>query len=301
MNKKLIIGIVVVLVLGLGGWKIWTNSSGGDAEEKQTTTDVAEDKVSNKDTEKKDTEKLEENSSDDSVDNIDMNESTGSEKDSNVNTSQDETTNRNDLDNKENTNSNILSSINIKTPYNVSVTGMQISKIDGFSGTFVEDGSDKKVRNILSLEVKNTAKKDLQYGEIKLKINDKKIAVFKLTNLPAGKTVKVIESTGSIPYNFGDNYKYEDATYATVDEFPMNKNKVKVIAKDSSITIENISNKNLGTIYVYYKNLDKSGNYLGGITYRAKFDDVKEGETLSQNTKHFSSSNSKVIMVDTEN
>ena len=34
--------------------------------------------------------------------------------------------------------------------------------------------------------------------------------------------------------------------------------------------------------------VDKSGAYLGGITYRVKFENVKSGDTLTQSTKHFS-------------
>ena len=175
---------------------------------------------------------------------------------------------------------------------------MQINKIKSYSGKFVENGSDKKVSNILALEVKNTSKKDLQYGQIKLQINNKKTATFDLTNLPAGKTVTVIESTGSISYNSGDSYKYEEATYASVDKLPMSENKVKVSTNGSDITVQNISNKDLGTVYVYYKNT-KDNSYLGGITYRAKFENVEKGKNYTASTSHFSDS-SKIVMVDTE-
>ena len=148
------------------------------------------------------------------------------------------------------------------------------------------------------MEVKNTSKKDLQYGQIKLQINNKKTATFDLTNLPAGKTVTVIESTGSISYNSGDSYKYEEATYASVDKLPMSENKVKVSTNGSDITVKNISNKDLGTVYVYYKNT-KDNSYLGGITYRAKFENVQKGKEVTTKTSHFTKS-SKIVMVDTE-
>ncbi|MFQ8988919.1 MAG: hypothetical protein ACLR6T_09585, partial [Intestinibacter sp.] len=117
-------------------------------------------------------------------------------------------------------------------------------------------------------------------------------------NIPSGKSVLALEANG-MKYSSGAGYKYADATYALTN-MPMNSNKVKVSTSDSKVTIKNTSGKDLGTVYVYYKNLDKSGAYLGGITYRVKFDNVKKGGTLSQNTKHFSKSNSKIVMVDTE-
>ena len=100
-------------------------------------------------------------------------------------------------------------------------------------------------------------------------------------------------------YSSSTNYTYAEATYAQTN-MSMNSSKVSVSTADSKVTIKNISGKDLGTVYVYYKNLDKSGAYLGGITYRVKFENVKSGDTLTQSTKHFSKSNSKIIMVDTE-
>ena len=312
MSKKIIIGIIAVLIVGLGGWKIYTDqvSSSEKANETQSSTSEQQSSSKNKNSENNDAENKDSESNDAENNNNDdktkdnksdnSNDTTQVDKDSNSTTSKDNKNESKDKENKKDTkkDSDKSSNNNLKTPYKVSSTGMQISKIKSYSGKFVENGSDKKVSNILALEVKNTSKKDLQYGQIKLQINNKKTATFDLTNLPAGKTVTVIESTGSISYNSGDSYKYEEATYASVDKLPMNENKVKVSTNGSDITVENISNKDLGTVYVYYKNT-KDNSYLGGITYRAKFENVEKGKNYTASTSHFSDS-SKIVMVDTE-
>ena len=331
MSKKIIIGIIAVLIVGLGGWKIYTDqvSSSEKANETQSSTSEQQSSSKNKNSENKDAENKDsenndsennnnddktkddkdnnkedkdnksDNKSEDKSDN--SNDTAQVDKDSNSTTSKDNKNESKDKGNKKDTkkDSDKSSNNSIKTPYKVSSTGMQINKIKSYSGKFVENGSDKKVSNILALEVKNTSKKDLQYGQIKLQINNKKTATFDLTNLPAGKTVTVIESTGSISYNSGDSYKYEEATYASVDKLPMSENKVKVSTNGSDIIVENISNKDLGTVYVYYKNT-KDNSYLGGITYRAKFENVQKGKLYTASTSHFSDS-SKIVMVDTEN
>ena len=311
MSKKIIIGIIAVLIVGLGGWKIYTDqvSSSEKANETQSSTSEQQSSSKNKNSENNDAENKDSESNDAENNNNDdktkdnksdnSNDTTQVDKDSNSTTSKDNKESK-DKENKKDTkkDSDKSSNNNLKTPYKVSSTGMQINKIKSYSGKFVENGSDKKVSNILALEVKNTSKKDLQYGQIKLQINNKKTATFDLTNLPAGKTVTVIESTGSISYNSGDSYKYEEATYASVDKLPMNENKVKVSTNGSDIIVENISNKDLGTVYVYYKNT-KDNSYLGGITYRAKFENVAKGKNYTASTSHFSDS-SKIVMVDTE-
>lgn len=306
MKKKFLIALVVFLVAGLAVWKLTSNNISNEDNISKETSKTVEEKseaTQDKDSQNDDSNKSEETKdsnakSGDSANGEDgasvnvgnisgftSEEGSGSkDKSSNSNSSKDGDSNK--------------SSKGMSLPYTIASTGMSIKSIGKYSGEFVENGSDKKVSNVLSILVTNTSNKDLQYGEIKLKTGGK-TATFKLTNIPAGKSVLALEYNG-MKYSSSANYKYADATYANVDSMPMNSNKVKVSTSNSKVTIKNVSGKDLGTVYVYYKNLDKSGAYLGGITYRVKFDNVKKGDTLSQNTKHFSKSNSKIVMVDTE-
>lgn len=292
MNKKLIIGIVV-LALGLGGWKMWTDSSRVDSKEKQTATDVKQEEESNKDSENKQDKLFTESS------NISNNSSEeGASNKSSSNNTQNKDVNKNDSNKGASSDKNISISDSIKLPYTISDADVKIEKITSYSGKFVEDGSDKNVSNIISLVVKNISKKDIQYCSIEMLIGDNKKVIFNITNLPSGKTATVLESTGKVSYKSGSKYNVTNCTYAVVEQLPMNSNKVKVSTSGSSITIKNTSNKDLGTVYVYYKNM-KNGSYLGGITYRAKFENVDKGKKLTAQTSHFSKS-SKVVMVDTE-
>ena len=330
MNKKgLIVGILVVLVAGVAIWKVTSNNSSNDvasnvsekseASQGQDSNNGEDNKADQKDSDKNDSDKA--NQSDKDSDNNSTNNSSKnggnnsnsdnsaivskisgftSENGSSSNSGKDNSSssnNGNSKSNKKNNNSSSNKSNTMSLPYTIASTGMKVTNIGKYSGKFVENGSDKRVSNVLSIVVTNTSNKDLQYGEIKLKAGGQ-TATFKLTNIPSEKSVLALEANG-MKYSSGVNYKYADATYALTN-MPMNSNKVKVSTSNSKVTIKNTSGKNLGTVYVYYKNLDKSGAYLGGITYRVKFDNVKKGETLSQNTKHFSKSHSKIVMVDTE-
>ena len=79
----------------------------------------------------------------------------------------------------------------------------------------------------------------------------------------------------------------------------MDTKKIKVTTENNSITIDNISGKDLGTVYVYYKN-KKNSSYLGGITYRVKFENVEKDVKLTTKTNHFTEKNSEILMVETE-
>ena len=334
MKDKVLIAVLVVLLGGLVLWRMdvgskiadfarnssstttdssedgknGTSSSGasGDNVTDDTTTDVS--KISGFTSEEGNGTDGKSNSESDNNGNSNSggDNNTGSNSDNNNSTSNgnsNNSSNKNNTDSNNtgnssnNTNNNSNSSNKISLPYTIASTGMTIKNIGQYTGSFVEDGSDKSVSNVLSIVVTNTSGKDLQYGEIKLKAGSK-TATFKLTNIPSGKSVLALETSG-MKYSSGTNYTYAEATYAQTN-MSMNSSKVSVSTADSKVTIKNISGKDLGTVYVYYKNLDKSGAYLGGITYRVKFENVKSGDTLTQSTKHFSKSNSKIIMVDTE-
>ena len=334
MKDKVLIAVLVVLLGGLVLWRMdvgskiadfvrnssstttdssedgknGTSSSdaSGDNVTDDTTTDVS--KISGFTSEEGNGTDGNSNSESDNNGNSNSggDNNTGSNSDNNNSTSNgnsNNSSNKNNTDSNNtgnssnNKNNNSNSSNKISLPYTIASTGMTIKNIGQYTGSFVEDGSDKSVSNVLSIVVTNTSGKDLQYGEIKLKAGSK-TATFKLTNIPSGKSVLALETSG-MKYSSGTNYTYAEATYAQTN-MSMNSSKVSVSTADSKVTIKNISGKDLGTVYVYYKNLDKSGAYLGGITYRVKFENVKSGDTLTQSTKHFSKSNSKIIMVDTE-
>ncbi|WP_455544009.1 hypothetical protein [Intestinibacter sp.] len=306
MRNKILTLLAVILVVGIVIWRMTSNGTSNYASNNSSTTSESSETSEGGNG-------SDNNSNDDNI--TDVSEISGftSEQGSGSNSGGDNSSNDNsnsgnNAGSKSNGNgsnttnnnggsNNSNNSSKISLPYTIATTGMQIKSIGQYSGDFVEDGSDKSVSNVLSIVVTNTSSKDLQYGEIKLNAGGK-TATFKVTNVPSGKSVLALETSG-MKYSSGTNYTYADATYAQTD-MPMNSNKVSVSTDNTKVTIKNIANKDLGTVYVYYKNLDKSGAYLGGITYRVKFDNVKKGETLSQTTKHFSISNSKIVMVDTE-
>ncbi len=186
-----------------------------------------------------------------------------------------------------------------KLPYKVEKTDLLIQNIGQYTGQFIEDGSDKPVANVLSLLVKNDSKEVVQYAEINIKINGEKDAVFKVTNLPPKTSTLVMESTGKIEFNKGDEYKYVDSIQAKLDNMSLLEDKIKITKQeDGIIGIKNISGKDLGTVYVYYKYFQEGGAYLGGITYRVKFENVKARAKVEEKTSHFSKNSSEILMVD---
>lgn len=187
----------------------------------------------------------------------------------------------------------------LKLPCSIENTNLVIENIGQYTGPFVEDGSDTPTSNVLSILVKNNSDQVIQYGEIKIKINDTETVIFKVSNLASKTSALIMESTGKVEYNKEDKYQVVEGLDATIDEMSMMEDKIEIVkAEKKKITIKNKTSENLGTVYVYYKNIQDGGAYLGGITYRAKFENVKAGATVEAETSHYYKDSSQIVMVD---
>lgn len=188
---------------------------------------------------------------------------------------------------------------NMTLPYSIPNKNLDILSIGQYEGKFVEDGSDDKKDNVLAIVVKNTSDKTISSGEIKLrKIGTSKSVKFIFTNLKAGSSALVMESTGEVNFNGEDKYVYISSNVNTEDSTSLMEDKIEVTTKDKNITVKNLTNKNLNTVYVYYKIVTDGNCYLGGITYRAKFENVKGEKSVTADTLHFSNKNSEIIKIE---
>ena len=187
----------------------------------------------------------------------------------------------------------------ISLPYNITSKNMEIVSIGQYSGKFVEDGSDANKDNVLAMIIKNTSDEVIDYGEIKIKISGKSTTLkFIVTNLKPGASTLVMESTGDVQFNSEDKYVYVSSKSNMKKSLSLMEDKIEVTTKDKQITVKNLSDENLNTVYVYYKNITAGECYLGGTTYRAKFENVKSGKSATSNTIHFSNSKSEILKIE---
>lgn len=170
---------------------------------------------------------------------------------------------------------------------------IKISSIGSYSGAYVEDGSDEKVEDILAIVITNTSKEFLQYSQITLS-NGKDKAVFSVSNLPAGSSALVLSKD---KIKAKGNWKYLDDMTAFIDEASLYPKIFSWEAGNNMVRMTNKSDEDFKNVYVYYKNVE-NGIYVGGITYRVKFDNLKAKQTAQKLSKHFSGKQSQIMMID---
>lgn len=182
-------------------------------------------------------------------------------------------------------------------PGEVGNTGIVVKKLNGYSGVYVEDGTNKKVSNVSTILVKNKTGKAIQYAKLIFKVSGGKEAVFSLSNIPKDAEVMVFEQS-KLKYKKKSKYTLKNQTVALLDEMPMMKDDIGISRKkDDSITVTNKTKKDIKSLRLFYKYKYKDGTYVGGITFTARLENVKAGESRNVRPNHFDYDGSEILMV----
>ena len=184
----------------------------------------------------------------------------------------------------------------LQMPYTIPDTSLEIQQLGKYSGPFLEDGSDEPQTAVTAILVKNNSGKDTQYAEIVFQVNDSETAEFTLSTIPSGASVLVMEKNKRV-YNESDVYNFDDVTYVEMDTPDLMEDKIKVTGENGKLTVENLTEENLGMVYVRYKYFFNDATYQGGITYETKFEDVGPNAVVEKEAPHYSANSSKVLMV----
>jgi hypothetical protein len=175
--------------------------------------------------------------------------------------------------------------------------GLELVSVGKFAGIYMEDGSNQIVSNTLMIKLANNSQKDLQFGKIVLEY-PKFTAEFEATNIPAGRTVVLLEKNRR---EFVDE-RYNVATAQNLVFFSKNMTKaedrIEISGRDGVLNVKNISAQSItGDIYVYYKYV--AGDQLyGGVTYRAKISGGLDAGAMQQiMASHYDMDGSVILSV----
>lgn len=307
-NKKIIgviIGLVIVLAIAIpiGTGKIHLGGNSSNVADNNTQSGQSEsgDKDSNSATDNKDGENSKDNSdknsngsdSNDADNNgTNSNGGTGSNGGSNSNGG----TNSNGGFSKDGSITNFNNTgKKVSSNFKVDDAAITIQRINGYSGIFIEDGSDKEVKNVAAIEVKNTSNKPLEFAQIQLYNGSKKL-VFDVSTLPANSSAVVMEKN-KVSFNSSKGVTYGGTTAGYVNSLEKASSIKCKKVKNNGIEVTNTSSKNIPCVRVFYKYKSSEGYYVGGITYTAKVEDLKAGASQTIYPSHFASDGGEIMMV----
>lgn len=164
---------------------------------------------------------------------------------------------------------------------------LELQGVGRYAGFYIEDGTNDPVSNTLMIRIKNTGEMDLQLARLSLTYSDF-TAQFEITNLPAGRSVVVLEK---------NRHAYTDENHLSValsdivffeEQMDVSDQTYEITGLPGAINIKNCSASDIsGDISVYYKYIADDELY-GGITFRAKIEGgLQSGEIRQAASSHF--------------
>lgn len=301
-NKKIIgviIGLVIVLAIAIpiGTGKIRLGGNSSNVADNNTKSGQSEsgDKDSNSATDNKDGENSKDNS-DKSSNESDSTDADNNGSSSNGGTGSNGGTNSNGGSSKDGSITNFNNTgKKVSSNFKVDDAAITIQRVNGYSGIFIEDGSDKEVKNVAAIEVKNTSNKPLEFAQIQLYNGSKKL-VFDVSTLPANSSAVVMEKNKA-SFNSSKGVTYGGTTAGYVNSLEKASSIKCKKVKNNGIEVTNTSSKNIPCVRVFYKYKSSEGYYVGGITYTAKVEDLKAGASQTIYPSHFASDGGEIMMV----
>lgn len=204
---------------------------------------------------------------------------------------------RNQSNNKNNTTETEETKVASYNEETLITENLVLTSLTKSTGNFPEDGSDEFLENMLCATFENKAEETLQYAKINVTI-DEQVYTFEISTIPPGEMVHAYEMNKSSAPETMNEVKAEAEYVVYFQEEPsLSKKKLEITVTDGTVTVKNISEKDIDKeISIFYKNVTGE-TYMGGITYRLRIDGLKAGEEKSGYASHASESGTRIMFV----
>lgn len=281
-----VIACIIVIIFTINNAKKDLKSQSGTTTNEQTTTEDTGDKNENIDSSEESTQ-----NSGDEMTTISPNENTDSKKTDSV---------KNENNPHENDSSNDFQNDFVDLPYAIGDTGLVVKKIGSYSGIYVEDGTNDEVKNVLTITVENTSDKTVEYSDFSFEISNGKTAEFKATLLPPGEKAILFEQK-RLKYKKSHEYKFVDEITAYMDneKLTLMEDKVSIVAaNENTLTVTNLTDKDIDVLRIFYKYQYEDGTFVGGITFTSKLENIEANATITVSPAHFEAEGCKILRVE---
>lgn len=178
----------------------------------------------------------------------------------------------------------------------LSDSNLAVNAVGSYSGSYLEDGSDKPTSNVAALLITNNSSKMLQVAQVTFQVNDSETAVFRVTDLPAGTSALVMEQSGR-EYRDEDDYSYGRTATAYIDMPSLESDKFDVEMEQGKVRLNNKTDESYSKVYVYYKYVQLGGAYKGGITYRTPVENVPANGSAEAVAGHMNPDSMQIVDV----
>ena len=171
-----------------------------------------------------------------------------------------------------------------------------IEKMAPYNGMFVEDGTNANIQNVAMLMVHNDGDYPIEYTQIRVMYGQEEL-LFDVSALPVGERLVVQEKNGKSITD--DKVTSASALVVQRANMEMSEQIVSVVDNgDNTLTIQNLTDKTIPTVRVFYKYYMEDENlFVGGIAFTVRVIRLNAGASITIQPAHYTSQTSRVVMV----
>ena len=187
----------------------------------------------------------------------------------------------------------------LQLPYQIPGTGLVVEEVRSYDGLYVEDGTNSEITGVAMILLRNFGKKDIEYATITISYGQF-IREFVVTALPASMSA-VVQEKNRNPMASGMLLECTASVIESKRVAQLSEHDLAITENDdNSITIENISGKDLPSVRLFYKYFMEDTQLLvGGITFTVNVTDLKAGQSVTVKPSHYLKGNSQIVMAQT--
>lgn len=174
--------------------------------------------------------------------------------------------------------------------------GLTLDRIGTYTGAYVEDGSDEPISNVAAALFTNHSEQMLQIAEVEVELDGNQTAVFRITNVPAGKSVFAM-AQDKVTCSKSTKAVYVSDVARFFEEVSLEEDRFDTEGVDGRLTLKNKTEETWSCVYVYYKTQLNKDVYLGGITYRVPFEEIPGETQIETDAGHYSPDTSEIVEV----
>jgi len=174
-----------------------------------------------------------------------------------------------------------------------------VEQINAYDGIYVEDGSNAQIEGVAMILLHNRGKKDIDLATVTLTYGEF-TREFVVSSLPKGMSVVVQEKNKKA---MGSG-KLTDCSATVIEsskDMQISPYEISVTENgDNSLTIKNLTQKDLPSVRIFYKYFMTEEQLLvGGITFTVNVTDLKAGQSITVKPAHYLVGASQIVMVQT--
>lgn len=181
-------------------------------------------------------------------------------------------------------------------PCYVEGTDLLIEQVICYDGPFWEDGSNREMKGITAILLRNTGSVGILDVNITLN-SDKDHYGFRGEDIPANSSVLILEADAK---QFSQKQYYKcsgNAIIGDIDWLQDENIRLEMIGMDA-LSITNTTDRILQDLQIVYKSIYTEGEfYLGGLSHTVVLASLSAGETVIVKPRYFADPYSRVLRV----